>query len=74
MTKKLDNLRKIVSKLKARYGEHDGDVRRLQLELDQLEACEEPNGLERRTKAHSQYIFQSVVKEYFHASRRDELL
>jgi hypothetical protein len=73
MSKKLDKLRNVVGKLAARYGEHDDDVRRLQVELDALEACVVPPQFERRAPTPDKFNFQSLAKQHYNASRHKAL-
>jgi hypothetical protein len=68
MNTKLDQLRRIVSKLVSRYGTNDEDVLRLQSELHALECAIEPPLIERRAKPSRRFNFETAAKQHYRAS------
>lgn len=73
MNKKLDRLRNVFDKLRARYGDQDEDVRQLQVELDLLEVIAAETEVETQASTPDKYNFQSLAKQRYDASRQDSL-
>lgn len=73
MSKKIDNLRRVVQDLENRYGKEDADVQRLQSELNSLEQVKERRFVDRRAATPHKHNFQSLAKQRFHASKLDDL-
>jgi hypothetical protein len=71
MGKKTEKLRRIVSKMAARYGAEDTDVQRLQAELEALEAFEfrYPDPLDTKQKRHE---FRTAARQLFYANAPDQ--
>jgi len=69
MGKKIDQLRRVVTKLGVRYGEDDADVQCLRRELEVLEAVAEAPREERRRAQQCRYTFGSLARQHYEASR-----
>ena len=67
MSKKLDELRRLVNKLTNRYGAQDEAVIQLQSELDAVEAYEFRFSAPRYLSSHS-YEFRTRAKRMYYAS------
>jgi hypothetical protein len=69
MSKKLEKLKRVVSKLSARYGPQDPDVQRIQAELVLLSELE-TNHPELAAKKAAKYAFQSSARQLYIASTK----
>jgi hypothetical protein len=68
MGKKVENLHRLVRDLESRYGKDDVDVKRLQAELNLLEATKVANSLTPTINNHS------LAKQHYRAFRSTELI
>lgn len=73
MEKKLEKLRRLVQDLAGRYGTDDEDVRRLQTELQTLEAMVPAPKADRRKATPDKRNFQSPSRQFFDATRSGDL-
>jgi hypothetical protein len=67
MSKKMEKLKRVVSKLSARYGADDPDVQRIQVELALLSELETKHP-ELSSKKAAKYAFQSSARQLYIAS------
>jgi hypothetical protein len=70
MSKKMEKLKRIVSKLSARYGAEDPDVQRIEAELVLLSELES-NHPELSANKAAKYSFQSSARQLFIAEGKN---